>query len=35
MSDETIQSDYHFLEDVLQTVDGGKRLLHQVGARFQ
>lgn len=32
MSDETIQSDYHFLEDVLQTVDGGKRLLKHVGA---
>lgn len=32
MSDKTIQSDYHFLEDVLHSVDGGKRLLHQVGA---
>jgi len=27
-----MQSDYHFLEDVLHTVDGGKRLLRNVGA---
>lgn len=32
MNDATLQSDYHFLEDVLQTVDGGKRLLKHVGA---
>ena len=32
MNDATMQSDYHFLEDVLQTVDGGKRLLRNVGA---
>ena len=32
MSDQTIQSDYHFLEDVLKAVDGGKRLLKDVGA---
>lgn len=32
MTDATINSDYFFLENVLQTVDGGKRLLKQVGA---
>lgn len=32
MSDTTLQSDFHFLEDVLSTVDGGKRLMKQVGA---
>ena len=32
MSDATIRSDYHFLEDVLANIDGGKRLLHHMGA---
>lgn len=32
MNDATLASDYHFLEDVLTQVDGGKRLLQQVGA---
>jgi hypothetical protein len=32
MSDTTIRSDYHFLENVLTTMDGGKRLLRKVGA---
>ena len=32
MNDSTVNSDYFFLENVLQTMDGGKRLLKQVGA---
>lgn len=32
MTDATLQSDYHFLEDVLTQVDSGRRLLRQVGA---
>jgi hypothetical protein len=32
MSDTTVRSDYHFLEDVLTNIDGGKRLLREVGA---
>jgi hypothetical protein len=32
MSDATTQSDFFFLENVLQTVDGGKRLLKELGA---
>jgi hypothetical protein len=32
MSDTSIRSDYHFLEDVLTNIDGGKRLLKEVGA---
>lgn len=31
MSDTSIRSDYHFLEDVLANMDGGKRLLRQMG----
>jgi hypothetical protein len=31
MDDSTINSDYHFLEDVLGQVESGKRLLRQVG----
>lgn len=31
MSDATMASDYHFLEDVLNNVDSGKRLLQSVG----
>lgn len=33
MDDSTLQSDFFFLENVLQTVDGGKRLLKDMGAR--
>jgi hypothetical protein len=32
MSDFNIRSDYHFLEDVLTNIDGGKRLLRYMGA---
>ena len=32
MSDSTVNSDFFFLENVLQSMDGGKRLLKQVGA---
>lgn len=32
MNDQTMQSDYHFLEDVLCQVNGGRRLLKSVGA---
>jgi hypothetical protein len=32
MTDEMLQSDYHFLEEVLGTVDSSKRLLRHVGA---
>lgn len=31
MDDSTVNSDYHFLEDVLGQVESGKRLLRQVG----
>jgi hypothetical protein len=31
MDDSTVNSDYHFLEDVLGQVESGKRLLHQIG----
>lgn len=33
MNDATLQSDFFFLENVLTTVDGSKRLLKDVGAR--
>ena len=32
MDDATLASDYHFLEDVVGSVDAGKRLLRRVGA---
>ena len=32
MNDAALQSDFHFLEDVLRHVDGSKRVLKQVGA---
>jgi len=32
MNDRTLQSDYHFLEDIVGTVDAGQRLLKHVGA---
>jgi hypothetical protein len=32
MSDAALQSDFHFLEDVLRHVDGSKRVLKEVGA---
>ena len=32
MNDATLNSDYFFLENVMQTVDGGRRFLKQVGA---
>jgi hypothetical protein len=32
MNDSTVNSDYFFLENVLQTMDGGKRLIKQIGA---
>jgi hypothetical protein len=32
MSDAALQSDFHFLEDVLRHVDGSKRVLNEVGA---
>lgn len=32
MNDKTLQSDFHFLEDVLNTVDVGKRLSKKIGA---
>jgi hypothetical protein len=31
MNDTTLRNDYFFLEDVIRTVDGGKRLLPKVG----
>jgi hypothetical protein len=33
MGTETLTSDFHFLEDVLNSVQGGKRLLKEIGAR--
>jgi hypothetical protein len=36
MTDSSVESDYHFLEDVLQQVESGKRLLvHQAGGNKQ
>lgn len=32
MNDSTVNSDFFFLENVLQSIDGGMRLLKQVGA---